>query len=247
MNDLPNASPHDGPAPYVPISAGAVTALVLAIVLAILAFIGPFWCPIVAILVAAVSFGAIARRVRRGRVIALLAIVISAGGAAGAYVYHRHVATTLATGFSPIVRALDHADRAGLAKLAGEGPARATRFENWLTRAKAATDELGPMSGDLTLPVLPWGAWAALVSPPDGLVEFEPKGAAPPSPGTTFWFRATYAKGDVHVAFDFGSPEKFQAALVNTQSEQLPASTNGEATTLDTRFAGRVEDVRYFR
>ena len=68
---------HSGPPPYVPLSGGAVTALVLTFVAFFIGLVGPWWSEAVPLLIVVMCWGGISRGVRRGRVVAIIALVLA--------------------------------------------------------------------------------------------------------------------------------------------------------------------------
>lgn len=248
MNDRPSGTTnaHAAPPPYVPMSGGAVTALVLAIVLLFVSVIGPPWCGAIAFAIAASSLPAIRRRARRGKGVAIAAIVLACVGVGAGVMFQRAAVLELSAGFSPVVRALEKNDHAALLKTVPEGPDRDAKIERWTARAKAAIAAVGASTGDLTVPFAKWGFVHGIAATPAITEEFEPKGTDDPS--AAFWFRLPCANGDVYVAFDFGTRANFSAALTKARSEAsaVPPATSPDEST-DTTFVGNAEDIRFFR
>ena len=96
---------HAAPPPYVPMSGGAVTALVLAVVLLVGSLIGPPWCEAMALAIAALSLPAIRRGKRRGKGVAIAAIVLAWVGV-GAGVMFQHMSNGGQTNPNPGIDAL---------------------------------------------------------------------------------------------------------------------------------------------
>lgn len=236
---------HSGPPAYVPLSGGAVTALVLSIVAFFIGFIGPFWIEAVPLLIVLMCWGGISRGVRRGKVVAILAIVFSIVGGGVCYLFQKAASTVMGDAFSPVISGLEKGDRAIVDRWAGAGPERDARVDRWTARAKAAWTAEGAFKGSLEVPFLKWGLAAGLVAQPSYQEEFAPKGDRPPALGATFWFRAPCANGDVYVAFDYGTPEKFSAAMKKARADH-PARGADAREVVDTMFAGEVEEIRFF-
>lgn len=248
MNDYDptGASAHPGPPPYVPLSAGAVLALVLAIVLVVGALVGPVWCEALPLVIALASLGPISRGVRRGRAVAIVAIVFALAGAAAGWFFQRAAISALSGALTPVIRDLARDDRAAVARWAGSRPDLDAAVDRWMQRSRAATAAAGALEGDLGVTPSMWGRFHGLTALPAHGEEFEPKGAAPPE--MAFWFRATCTKGDVWVAFDFGKAEKLSEAMSKARSGSA-AATPGDTSTdvLGDAFAGKVEEIRFFR
>ena len=249
MNDS-TAAPgydHSGPPPYVPLSGGAVTALVLSIVAFFIGLVGPWWVEAVPLLIVLMCWGGISRGVRRGMVVAIIAIVFSLVGGAINYFAQKALATAIGEGFAPVVRALEKDDRAKLEQWAGTGPDRDARIERWAARAKAAWAAEGAFKGELEVPFLKWGFAVGIVAAPNYREEFEPKGEKPPATGAAFWFRAPCANGDVYVAFDYGTPQKMSEAMSKVKAQRpTPGATTDPKVVIDTMFAGVVDEIRFF-
>ncbi len=250
MNDRP-AMPtyeHAAPPPYIPLSGGAVTALVFASIGLFLPVFGPWWCAVVPLVIVLMSWGGISRGVRRGKVVAIIALVLSLGGAACWYLIQKGGSVVIGEAFAPAVRALSSEDRSKLERWAGTAPDRDARIDRWLARAKAARTAQGAFKGELEVPFMKWGLVAGLIAAPNYREEFEPKGDKPPALGATFWFRAPCATGDVYVAFDYGTLEKFSAAMEKAKAERpAPGATDDPKAPLDAMFAGEVDEIRLFR
>lgn len=246
MNDRPAMAEaeYSGPPAYVPVSGLSVTALVLAIVLFFVAIIGPWWCEIVPVLLVILAWGSLARRTRRGKPVAIIAILLALAGGGFAYYTQKAISTVFGEQLAPVVVALGKGDRAELAKWVPEGPERDARIDRWIARAKAAQAAEGAFLGELQIPFNLWGFMGGLIAKPDVREEFEPKGEVPPHTGSTFWFRATCAKGDVYVAFDCGSPEKFSKAT--SEMKDSKTSSDPKAQSMTDVFGKAVEEVRFF-
>ncbi len=235
---------YSGPPAYVPVSGTAVTALVLSIVLFFVALFGPWWCEIVPILLVMLSWGALARRTRRGKAVAIIALVLALLGGGFAYYTQKTISTLFGEQLAPVVVALEKGDRAEIAKWLPEGPDRDAKIDRWVARAKAAREAEGAFKGELHIPFNLWGFMGGLIAKPDVREEFEPRGEVPPRTGSTFWFRAPCAKGDVYVAFDCGSAERFQAATKEMQG--TPGANEPKVRSMQDAFGKAIEEVRFF-
>jgi len=247
MNDRPAMAEaeYSGPPAYVPVSGLSVTALVLAIVLFFVAIIGPWWCEILPVLLVILAWGSLARRKRRGKPVAIIALVLALAAGGYAYSAQKAISTVVGEQVAPVVVALGKGDRAEVSKWLAEGAAdREARIDRWLARAKAAQAAEGDFQGELLIPFNLWGFMAGLMAKPDVREEFEPKGDASPVVGATFWFRAACARGNVYVAFDCGSPEKFSKAMKEMQG--TPGSSDPKARSMKDAFGKTIEEVRFF-
>ena len=247
MTDRTASPPNEPAASRVPLSGGAVTALVLSIVIAVVGIVGPWWSEVVPLLIVLACWRGVFGGRRRGKVVAILALVISLCGAAAHYFIQQAAAAQLSESFAPVVRALANDDRAKLEAWVGTGADRDARLDRWLARAKAAREAVGTFRGDLDVSFRRWGFVLGLLGTPSFRQEFEPRGAEPPTPGATFWFRAPCANGDVFVAFDYGPPERFNAAMEKARSERPVTESSAEPRALlDTPFAGNADEIRLF-
>jgi len=235
---------YSGPPPYVPVSGLAVTALVLSIVLFFVALFGPWWCEIVPILLVVLAWGALARRARRGKTVAIIALVLALLGGGIAYYLQKGISTFVGEQVAPVVVAIGKGDRAEIATWLPEGPERDAKIDRWVARAKAAQAAEGAFSGELQIPFNLWGFMGGLIAKPDVREEFEPKGELPPRTGSTFWMRAPCAKGDVYVAFDCGSPERFQEATREMQG--TPGADDPKVHSMKEAFGKAIDEVRFF-
>ena len=246
MNDRP-AMPeveYSGPPAYVPVSGAAVTALVLSVVLFFVALFGPWWCEIVPILLVILAWGALARRTRRGKPVAIIALVLALCGGAFAYYTQETISTLFGEQLAPVVLAIEKGDKTEIATWLPEAPDRDAKIDRWIARAKAAREAEGAFQGELRIPFNLWGFMVGLMKRPDVREEFEPKGELPPPAGSTFWFRAKGAKGDVFIAFDCGNAERLQQATKDMQG--AGGSKDPQSRSMKEVFGKAIEEVRFF-
>ena len=227
MNDAPSTS-HEHPAPsaYRPLSGGAITALVLAILLAVAAFTGPWWLEVVPLAIAALAWGGISDGRRRGAGVAIAACVIALLAGVGAFFFVQRMTEEMQALSDKFMAALDKDDRATLTPwvLKGEDP-KAT-LDAWHTRYAAAQVELGAYSGSTVIRTGLWGPMFSLLRAPEDVTEIAPApgSAAPgtPAAGTAepgeppeaiAWFEAAFARGRAYVAVVFGPADGSQAEL----------------------------------
>ena len=192
---------YAAPPAYRPMSAGAVTAFVLAIVLTIPAYaIGLWWTEVLPLLVAALSWGGMSSGARRGTGLAITASLNAFGVGALGCISHRELKAVAEKGFAPFADALAADDRATLAKWAVESEDAATRMDLWKRRIDAAKASSGQYRHELQLPGSIWsGSLVALARPP-GVEEVEPKGDKALETLDAWWMRATFEKGEVWIA-----------------------------------------------
>jgi hypothetical protein len=235
MDEPTRAPQHDAPPPWRPLSAGAVTALVLALLLAPVALLGPWWVEILPLVVGAGSWWAIADGRRRGRGIAIVACVIALVAGTASLLYLGQARDLIVVQFDGFLRALSRDDRAEVATwvIAGEdAPAAVAR---WRERLQAVEREAGPYGQRVEVDWGLWGPMVGLLAAPDGdLVEIgAPEGGPRPALGT-LWVRAGFARERCWAAFELGrkgEPLGMDDVRGATPGKPLPF----------------VRDVRFFR
>ena len=250
MNDAsaPYGASQAAPSPYVPVSGGAVTALVLSVVLFFVALFGPWWCEIIPVILVLFCWGAISQGRRRGKPVAIIALVLALLGGGIAYWTQKTISTVFGEHLAPVVVALEKGNAAEVSTwLADDAPDRDATVLRWIARSKAAHAAEGAFSGDLEIPFSLWGFMGGLIAKPDVREEFEPRGTEPVRTGSTFWFKARCARGAVYVAFDCGSPERFRKATEEMKGAGGTADSGEKTKSLKDAFRSAVAEVRYFR
>ncbi len=238
---------ESGLPPYRPLSAGAVTALVLSLVLAIPAFLGLSWVMLLPLVAVLVSWAGVASGRRRGRPLLWISLILSVGIGATTWWMQGALAKSIDEGVTPLVAALDKDDRATLETWALASPDRPAPFDVWKARLEAARKDAGPWSGSLRLDRGWNGVMLRLVVPPGDVTEVEPVGAKPIPIGQALWFCAPHGRGDVWLAFELGEPGEFKPASEEFLARILGGSRGVGGPKDGAAAGGRVlRDVRVF-
>jgi len=235
MDEPTRAPQHDAPPPWRPLSAGAVTALVLAVLLAPIAFLGPWWIEILPLVIGAASWWAIADGRRRGRGLAIAACVIALFAGTTALLTLGKARDLVATQFDAFLRALSKDDRAQLSGwviTGADGPAAIAR---WRERMQAIEREAGPYGQRVEID---WGLLGPMVgplaAPDDDLVEVGAPADRPRPALGAMWVRAAFTRERCWAVFDLGR-----------EGEPLGMGDVGE--TAPDKPLPIVRDVRFYR
>jgi hypothetical protein len=195
------APAHDAPPPYRPLSALAVTALVLAVFGALLAIGGTWWIVVPGLVLGALGWSALAHGRKRGRGLALAAAILSILAGVGSFVAHRLTSEGLETALEPFVEALVRDDRATLSRWLPETLPREEILARWRERMAGARERAGGYAGRIEVGDVWWGAFVTTFAPPRDLgAELGPGGEDPPGLGQAFWLRAHFERAPVWVA-----------------------------------------------
>ncbi|MCC7139878.1 MAG: hypothetical protein IT460_15755 [Planctomycetes bacterium] len=236
-----SAPEHDAPPAYRPVSGGAVTALVLAIVLALAALSGFWWSEALALVVAALSWRSIASGRRRGAGIAITAAVIALAAGLYAFVAHRAIAATFEKSFDGLLTALAQDDRAALRPWAAKGEDADVAAQRWKKAYDRVAAEAGPYGGRVDVHATWVGALAAIFAPPGAaIVDVVNAESPPPDPLTAVWFEAAFQRERVWVALEApptsAAPQQTSEAL----QDAVRASPDHPTPAI-------VKEVRFFR
>jgi hypothetical protein len=231
----------DYPPAYVPVSGWAVTALVLAIVLAIPALFGVYWPEALPLVLVILSWGSISSRRRRGMGLAIAAGVIAllAGG------YGLFTAKLVAAVFQEKIQPLVEGARAGDEAFAGRwlvpGEDAAARAAAWKQRFAAAEERMGKWGGKIEA-----GSFLAgplgVIAAPSGVVEVEPVGTGSVGLGEVVWFRAVADRGPIWIAIQGkpGEPGRGLEQMMKSIQHDVKQDSKG----LDEPKA--IYDLRFF-
>ena len=238
-------SPEDreayaAPPAYRPMSAGAITALVLSIVLLLPALFGIWWVEIAPILIAALCWGGISGGRRRGAGLAIAASIVALLGGLAALAGHRMLADKVETALTPFAEALVVDDRATLSKWATEGDLD-TRADLWKRRMSAAKEEAGAFRHRVAVGSTWTGTFFGMIFAPGDVEEIEPKGEKWPGPGEALWIRAPFEREDIWLAIEGRKDPKSKAASM-TLVQELDPDSDGHLPA-----PHWVVDVRLFR
>ncbi|MDJ0521136.1 MAG: DUF4190 domain-containing protein [Planctomycetota bacterium] len=232
------------PAPkseWKPLSGLAVTAFVLSLVLILIALPGLWIVQLVPLLLGIATLVMVKPGQRRGRILAVWAIVISLAIGSCSFTMHQGMRGVLSGTNESILSVLS-------SKISDEEKAKSLRSwvwpkaleqdeklpATWMQRYAGVVAEFGPWRESFELPSIVYGSTPLLIAP-EGLVEIGSDGEKPPSwtMGSTIWTPAVFEKGIVHVAIVL--QEGDQKGV-----EALGTLRPGEETAV-------VGDVRFFR
>lgn len=197
----PSAAPeHAAPPAYRPLSAGAVTALVLAILLAIPALLGVWWLEAVPLLLVVLAWSGISSGRRRGRGVAVFAGVLAVAVGATSYFAMKAYVAQLETDFDRLLTALEKDDRQELAKWVVKDAEVDPTVTRWVA-SYAATRARGGAYASRTI-VRPGflGPLGGLFSVPEGIVDATDATRAVPGVLRAVWFEAAFPNARVWVA-----------------------------------------------
>jgi hypothetical protein len=183
-------------------SALAVLSLVLALLLGVVAIAGFWWVEAVPLVLGIAALGATGPGRKRGRGVAIAAIVLAGAGGAFSFLSHRALERAIEDHLGGLIGALDRGERAKAEewRLAPAEGATAPDVGPWVARAAVARERLGPHLGETTVGSVWLGFMVALVHP-EGVEEVDPRGAKPLGLGEALWARVAYEKGTAWFAF----------------------------------------------
>jgi hypothetical protein len=217
---LAAAPAHDAyPAPpaWRPLSTMAVLSLVLALLLAIVAFMGIWWVEVLPIVLGVAALGATGPTKKRGKGLAIAGIVVAAGVGALAFATHRGYELAVERHLNDLVGALDRGDAARVETYAAEPAKGGERIAAWVRRVAALRERLGTYSGEITVGNVFYG-FAAALRPPKDVEEVGPRGEYVVEVGRALWARVKFERGEAWFAFDFGGLEAAQETLERVQA-----------------------------
>lgn len=221
MNAEGYAPEHAAPPAYRPLSGGAVTALVLAIVPGLGAMFGLWWLEAVPLAIVLLSWPAISAGRRRGRGLAITAGIIAAvAGGLGFLIAHEGRKAFEAQ-FDGLVTALDKGDRAEIDRWVADGVDKDAVAKEWTAALAAAKAIAGPYAGR-TIVESGWlGPVGAVFGVPDGVVDVVDPSRPVPILGTALWFQVAFQKetlwGACVIAKDAQSLGEAKDALAKKQ------------------------------
>lgn len=195
-----HAPAHDAPPAYRPLSGGAVTALVLAVLLAIPAMIGVWWLEAIPLAIVALCWSGVSSGRRRGKAVAIIAAVLSITAGAWAYLTARAIAAEFEAQFDKLMVALEKGDRQELTTWVVEGPDRDATVDRCLAAYAGLRGRFGAYASRTKLQPSPWGPVHGAISTPDDLVDAVDPARAVPGTLRAIWFEAAFSKARVFVA-----------------------------------------------
>lgn len=235
----PSMAPeHDSPPAYRPLSGGAVTALVLALLLAIPAMIGVWWLEAIPVLIVLLSWSGFSSGRRRGKGLALVAggIAVTVGGFA--YASTRAIATEFERQFDRLMTALEQGDRKELTEWIVAGPEREATVDKCLAAYAGLRGRFGAYASRTKVLPSPWGPLHGALAAPDGVVDAVDAARAVPSSWRAIWFEAGFSKAKVFVAGIMFADD------AEVKEQELDASMAGMKGGEQLRF--RFRDLRFF-
>jgi hypothetical protein len=237
-------NPPEHPAPqseWKPLSALAVTAFVLSLVLILFALFGLWVAQLVPFLLGVYTLVTVKQGQKRGRILAVWAIVISLAIGSCSLVVHQGMRSVLSGTTESILSVLSSKTADAEKRKSLRSWAWPTALEKddtlptkWMERYAGVVAKYGPWKETFELPSILGGSWPLLTAPQD-VVEVGSEDAKPPSwmMGSTIWTQAVFENGLVYVAVVFQDGD--QKAV-----EAVPELRPGEETPI-------VGDIRFFR
>lgn len=241
---MSSAPEHAAPPAYRPLSALAVTALVVALLLGVFA-LGLWWLAAPGLLLGVLAWTLLADGRKRGRGLALAAALLSLGIGVLSFMMSRAQAHAVERSLEPLVRAMaapgEAEARRELERWAGPaaGPDAPDRW-----RQRLAAAGVGRTLARLEVGSVWLGPHASMIAIPRNVAEVPPLGAPePPAVAEAIWIRAHFESGAVWIAL---VPEG-EAKGVLEQTERLATLLAGLMEADGPAAAVRVRDVRVFR
>jgi hypothetical protein len=217
-------------------SAGAIVALVLALVLVPFALSGPWWLEILPLVIGAASWWAIAEGRRRGRALAVIACVVAVLAGVGALLLLGAARSEMQTKFAEFLGQVSKGDPKELEGWVLEGEDPPTTVAKWRARMAAAEMDVGPYGQRVDVEWGLFGPYIGLVIPPrrDEVEEVGGTATDPwPRPGT-IWFRSVFARDVLWTAVVWGKEQgdpDLEKVLKDKGRKKIPI----------------VRDLRFFR
>jgi hypothetical protein len=232
----PSVAPeHAAPPAYQPLSGGAVTALVLALLFAIPALIGVWWLEVVPLVIVALVWSGVSSGRRRGKVVAIVAAAVAVTVGAWAYVAARAITAEFESKFDQLMTALEQGDRKELATWVVEGPDRDAIVERCLSTYGGLRGRFGPYASRAKVQPSLWGPALGAVSVPEGVVDAVDPSRAVPGLLRAVWFEAAFPKARVWVAgMLFGDGAEVDEKDMKASMEAMKAG--GHIRFRDLRF-----------
>lgn len=233
----PSIAPeHDAPPAYRPLSGGAVTALVLALLLAIPAMIGVWWLEAIPLVLVLLSWSGISSGRRRGKAVAVIAglVAVTAGG--WAYLTARAITAEFETQFDHLMTAFEKGDRKELSAWVVDGPDRDATVDRCLAAYAGLRGRFGAYASRTKLQPSKWGPLHGAVSTPEGIVDAVDPARAVPGTLRAVWFEAAFSKARVFVA----------GLLIPDDAEVKEADINASMDGMKTGGHIRFRDLRFY-
>ena len=197
---------YTAPPVYVPVSGWAVTALVLAIVLALPALSAVYWPEALPVVIVILAWGPIAARRRRGMGLAIAAGVIALLAGGVGFAFSRVISSAMQSMFEPLLRGAEAGDAELAARWLTPDEDAAARAASWKARMAAARDRVGKWNGDIEVGSFWTGPLMGMIAQPSGIEEVPPAGEGSVGLGDAMWMRAPSERGMLWVAIQ-GDPK----------------------------------------
>ncbi len=232
----PSIAPeHAAPPAYAPLSGGAVTALVLALLLAIPAMAGVWWLEALPLLVVLLSWSAISGGRRRGRGLAIVAGALALTVGAWSYVSVRATVAKLEADFDVLMTAIDKGDRKQLEGwLVKDAPA--DTVDRWVSGFATARARVGAYASRTVVAPGIGGPVVSMLMPPSAVVDAVDPARPPLGFGRALWFQAACQKERLWVA----------GLLLPEGTDTSDADAKAAVGDLDGGGHVRFRDVRFY-
>lgn len=233
--------PGDYPPAYVPVSGWAVTALVLAIVLALPALSAVYWPEALPIVIVLLAWGSIASRRRRGMGLAIAAGVIALLAGLFGFAEARVISVAMQSLFQPLLHGAEAGDAEVAARWLAPTEDAGRHAAAWKARMESARARVGKWSGEVEVGGFWAGPWGMIMQP-TGVEEVAPAGDGSVGIGDAVWVRAPSEKGVLWVAVqgDSKQPGGGVAEMVKGLDKQAKEDDKGRPTPRS------IHDLRFF-
>jgi len=211
IDSLPTPGGSTAPPAWIPLSGLAITSFVLSLVFFVIAFLGLWAIEIIPLALAVYTLLTVKAGKRRGRMLAIWAVVISLSAGSCTFVIHQSARSVFGGITESLLSALSSKESAenqaealkpwAWSEALGKNP---DLVMAWRERYAQAEQAYGPWTGELELPSILLGG-AVLFVPPEDITEI---GTGKESPrewvrGAVVWTPAAFERGLVHVAVVF--------------------------------------------
>lgn len=226
----PTISPaHDAPPAFRPLSGAAITALVLAIVLLVPALVGLWWVQALPLVLVLLAWGGISSGARRGRGVAIAAVVVALTGGACAFTAARALREAFESSADRLMTALEAGNPDEVAPFVADPEQAAVVAAAWIERYRAVRAEAGAYAGRTTVANDLFGPLKGLFARPDDVEDMEDPKRPLPELGFAVWFQPAFPSAHVVVgailvrpgdpAQDDGVADKMSADLKSALSD----------------------------
>lgn len=230
VDDLPEA-----PSELKPISGLAVTAFILSFICGFVSIAGAWMASLIPIVLAIVAIVIIAKTGRRGRILAIFAIIVAGAFGSCSYMLHtqgtevyaqvpRRILTILADETKDAA-AKDEALKGWAYPAALEANAELTA--GWRAGFDALVAEHGAWSGELEFGDHVPGFFAVVIPPPKGEEIRPTTDDDPPAGGGAIWVKVPFAKATVWMCVALGTGQEDAREAAQDFKEDAPSPVVG--------------------